>query len=309
MNSFFIVTNNQKDKNLQLTKQVQGYLLARGASCTVQDENQLQAKRTDIAKIPPDVQCVIVLGGDGTLIQAARDVVKRGLPLIGVNLGTLGYLAEVEEQNVYAALDALLADQCEVEERMMLVGTVVTESGEFLIPHSDAYLARKESAQEAQTPALNDIVIGRRGTLRIMQYRITVNGEPLYTYDADGIVISTPTGSTGYSLSAGGPIISPKASMILLTPICPHSLNTRSIVVSAEDEVMVEIGPGRKLESEYAEVSFDGAVGVLVSSGDRIIVRCAEQKTKIVKIHKESFLETLRKKMDEGSRFHTGRKG
>lgn len=290
MKHFFIVTNSQKDENLELTKQVQKYLTDKGMTCTIQDEEQLAKKCTDIAAIPEDVECILVLGGDGTLIQAARDVVSREIPLIGVNLGTLGYLAEVEEKNIFAALDALIEDHYEIENRMMLQGHVEGADGKAF--------GNNEHAPVSEL-ALNDIVISRRGRLRIVEYRIYVNGEHLYTYGADGMIISTPTGSTGYSMSAGGPIISPKASMILITPICPHTLNTRSIVLSPEDEVVVEIGPGRKLESEYGEVSFDGTVSYQVSSGDRILVSCAKEKTSIVRIHKESFLETLRKKMND----------
>ena len=133
-----------------------------------------------------------------------------------------------------------------------------------------------------------------------MEYCIYVNGEHLYTYGADGMIISTPTGSTGYSLSAGGPIISPKASMILITPICPHTLNTRSIILSPEDEITVKIGPGRKHQAEQGEVSFDGAVSYVVSTGDQIRIRCAKEKTNFVKIYKDSFLEILREKMSDG---------
>lgn len=284
MKHFFIVTNSQKDKNLTVTKSAQNYLLKKGMTCGVQDEEQLELPYTDLARIPENVECVLVLGGDGTLIQAARDVVKREIPLIGVNLGTLGYLAEVEQKNLFSALDALMEDRFEIEKRMMLTGTVTWKGTE---------------TQNTEL-ALNDIVICRQGGLRLMEYCIYVNGEHLYTYGADGMIISTPTGSTGYSLSAGGPIISPRASMILITPICPHTLNTRSIILSPEDEIVVEIGPGRKNQPEDGEVSFDGAVSFAVSAGDRICIRCAKEKTNFVKIYKDSFLETLRKKMSDG---------
>lgn len=290
MKHFFVVTNRHKDEDLKLTAQVQEYLVEKGMTCIIQDEEQLAKQCTDIAAIPADVECILVIGGDGTLIQAARDVVSREIPLIGINLGTLGYLAEVEEKNIFSALDSLISGEYEIENRMMLRGHVQGSDGEAFNNHAHPPVSEL---------ALNDIVISRRGSLRIVEYRIYVNGEHLYTYGADGMIISTPTGSTGYSLSAGGPIISPKASMLLITPICPHTLNTRSIVLSKEDEVVVEIGPGRKLESEYGEVSFDGTVSYSVSSGDRILVSCAKEKTSIVRINKESFLETLRKKMSD----------
>lgn len=290
MKHFFIVTNRQKDEELVLTRQVQSYLIAHGATCMVQDEAQMEMECTDPAMIPEDTQGMLVLGGDGTLIQAARDVVERELPLIGVNLGTLGYLAEVEEQNLFSSLDALLEDRFEIEQRMMLEGCMYCGS------HPNDGDGRKDT----RALALNDIVICRRGPLRILEFRIFVNGEQLYTYGADGMIISTPTGSTGYSLSAGGPIVSPKAELILITPICPHTLNTRSVVVSSEDEVTIEIGPGRRTQTEYCELSFDGTAAVPVATGDRVVVRRAKKKTKIMRIHKESFMETLRNKMNEG---------
>ncbi len=286
MKHFYIVTNSQKDKDLRVTEALRRYLTEKGAVCTIQHGEQLEREYTDIAQIPKEVECVLVLGGDGTLIQAARDVVAREIPLIGVNMGTMGYLAEVEESALYPALDRLMEDRYEIEKRMMLSGQIFCRDGRTYQPEL----------------ALNDIVIGRRGTLQMIDFKIFVNGEPLYTYGADGIIISTPTGSTGYSLSAGGPIISPKASMMLITPICPHTLNTRSIVLPPEDEIMVELGPGRKRESEYGEISFDGTASCPVSSGDRIVIRCAKQKTNFIKLNKDSFLENLRKKFSEGGK-------
>lgn len=159
--------------------------------------------------------------------SGARDVVHKNIPLFGINLGTLGFLAEVDRQSVYPALQKLMEDDYEVEERMMLKGTVYR--GEEVL---------------GEDIALNDIVIGREGHLRVVSFKNYVNGEYLNSYNADGIIISTPTGSTGYSLSAGGPVVSPGASMMIMTPIAPHTMNTRSIIFPAEDVITVEIGRG-----------------------------------------------------------------
>ena len=166
------------------------------------------------SQIPEDTQCVLVIGGDGTLLQASRDLQEKNIPLLGINMGTLGYLAEVEESGVRDALDKLLADEYVVEERMMLEGAAFHNGKQIL-----------------QDIALNDIVIGRQGRLRILDFRVYVNGEFLNASSADGIILSTPTGSTGYSLSVGGPIVSPEASLILISHIAPHTLNNRSIVL------------------------------------------------------------------------------
>ena len=191
-------------------------------------------------------------------------------------MGTLGYLAEVEMQNIESAIAQIIHEKLMVEERMMLRGVVCGQ-------HEDT--------------ALNDIVLTRLGPLRVIRFNIYVNGELLNTYQADGVIISTPTGSTGYNLSAGGPIVQPTAQMIVITPICSHALNTSSIVLSAEDEIVIEIGQGRDGKLEEAGVSFDGDNHIEVKTGDRIVVRKAKHTTKLLKLSKVSFLEILRKKM------------
>lgn len=285
MNTFYMITNHQKDENLEITKEIQKYLEAHGKTCYIQCEHrnckeQKTYKFTNAEMIPQDVECVLVLGGDGTLIQGARDIVGRNIPILGINLGTLGFLAEIEQEHMYAALDKLMKDEFFLESRMMLRGTMY---------HKD---------QEVYTDiALNDIVLNRSGALRIVDYEIYVNGEFLYSCPADGIIISTPTGSTGYNLSAGGPIVSPSSAMILLTPICPHSLNSSSIVLSAEDQIVVKIGPGRRNIIEEAEATFDGAQSIKLITGDYVEITQAKETTKLIKISKKSFVETMRKKM------------
>lgn len=287
MNKFYIITNSVKDKNLETTRGIYDYLLARGKECTVreyQGKSPLKKKEadryTDSSWIPEGTECILVLGGDGTLIQAARDTVNRNIPLLGINMGTLGYLAEIEKSGITDALDNLILDNYTIEPRMMLEGTVYRKEGEAV---SDI--------------ALNDIVINREGALRILDYEILVNGEPLNRYAADGVIVSTPTGSTGYSLSAGGPIVSPKASMIVVTPICPHTLTARSIVLSGGDEVTLRLGARRKDESEKAYVTFDGEVSVPIATGDYVEIRKSLKTADILKISKVSFLEVLRNKM------------
>ena len=239
-----------------------------------------QFRYTDEAWIPDGTECILVLGGDGTLIQAARDTVNRRIPLLGINLGTLGYLAEIEKAGVGDALDSLMAEQYTIEPRMMLEGRVYRNGGETV-----------------QDIALNDIVVNRAGDLRMIDYEISVNGESLNRYGADGMIVSTPTGSTGYSLSAGGPIVSPMASMIVVTPICPHTLAARSIVLSGEDRVTIRLGPGRRAQSEEAFASFDGGGSVSMATGDYVEIEKSEKTVNILKISRISFLEVLRNKM------------
>ena len=279
MDRFYIITNSDKDSNLAITGKITEYLKAHGRSCEVQQAERKHEGAyhyTDPSKIPDDTQCIIVLGGDGTLLH----VVHKEIPLLGINLGHLGFLAEVDQTSLYSSLDQLMADDYEVEERMMLEGRVYR--GKELI---------------GDDIALNDIVIGRDGHLRVVRFKNYVNDVYLNSYNADGIIISTPTGSTGYSLSAGGPIVSPNAAMTIMTPIAPHTLNMRSIIFPAQDVITVEIGKGRHCDCEKGIASFDGDTFIPMVTGDCIQIRQADVKTKILKLNHLSFVEVLRRKM------------
>lgn len=281
MEHFFIITNALKDQDLYLTKKIISYIGQKGGTASyvisVCREGNRMIREEDIK---PQTECIFVIGGDGTLIRAARELVSLDIPLIGVNLGTLGYLCELEENTVYTAIDELFENHFEYEKRMMLTGYAI-----------------KKSRETPARLALNDIVIHRTGALQIVNLEVYVNGEYLYSFKADGIILATPTGSTGYNMSASGPIVDPKSEVLLITPINSHTLNSRSIVISPEDEVTVELGSRHSEKDERAEVSFDGDHNIQLEVGDRIVVHKAEVSTKILKISKVSFLEILRKKM------------
>lgn len=279
MNHFLVVTNKHKDPTFTCTNRIRGYLERHGKQC------HIRTGETAETDIPPDTECVIVLGGDGTLLRAARSAADVGVPLIGVNLGTLGYLAEVNSDNLEEALGQLIKDDFKKEKRMMLFGEVV-------------WGKRKDSGQQNSSCALNDIAITRKGSLQIIVFHIYVNGQLLYTCHADGILVATPTGSTGYNLSAGGPIVEPHAELILLTPVCPHSMNARTIVLSAEDEVVIEIGENKKGERQDVEACFDGSVKIAMHTGDKMQIKRAEKVTEMLKLSQDSFVEVLHKKMD-----------
>lgn len=282
MERFYLITNRAKDPELQVTNQIRQYLEEHGKTCLLCENKEKGEKYryTDPAKVPENIDGILVLGGDGTLLQAAGDVVELQIPLLGINLGTLGYLAEIDRDTLYPALDHLMNGAYEIEHRMMLSGSIY----------------RNGTLLEEDT-ALNDIVITREGALRVVRFLNYVNGEFLNSYSADGIIISTPTGSTGYSLSAGGPIISPSANLMLMTPLAPHTLNSRSIVFPSEDVIEVELGPSRDGGVEQGMAYFDGDTRVPIQTGDRVVIRKAKRDTLIVKISNISFLETLRKKM------------
>ena len=272
MERFFVVTNEGKDKDGQVTGRVKALLEARGKSCILCEDAW---KDMTAYSIPKDIDCAIVIGGDGTLIGVAR-LLKKEVPIMGINMGTLGYLTEIEVDRIEESLDQILSGHYMLEDRMMLDG-IFDDGGENV--------------------ALNDIVLSRKGNLRIIHFNVYVNGTLLNSYEADGIVISTPTGSTAYNLSAGGPIVEPTASLIVITPICSHALNTSSIVLSAEDEIRIEIGEGRHGRSEEVYISFDGTDTREIVTGQTVTIRRSAMITKLMKLSKVGFLEILRRKM------------
>ena len=282
MDNFLIVTNRQKDIGLACTNRIRNYLERCGKSCRIESGDRSEMK------IPDGAQCVIVLGGDGTILRTARMAAAADIPLIGVNLGTLGYLAEINSAYLEEALAQLMSDDFTKEKRMML-------SGKIIPAKKDA--EKSGGAQQKEDVALNDIAITRRGSLQIIVFHIYVNGQLLHTCHADGILVATPTGSTGYNLSAGGPIVEPGARLILLTPICPHTMHSRTIVLSAEDEIVIEIGENKKETPQEVEACFDGSVKMELSAGDKLEIRKAEKVTEMLKLSQDSFVEVLRRKM------------
>ncbi|XCP83912.1 NAD(+)/NADH kinase [Roseburia hominis] len=266
MNYFYIITNSMKDTDYAITDRIITCLEAHGKKCFLYEGGE----------VPGHMDCALVLGGDGTFIQASRKLLGMDVPMLGINMGTLGYLTEVEVQNVESAIEQLIEGRYAVEERMMLYGSVAGGTSDV---------------------ALNDIVVGRNGSLKILHFNLYVNGEYLNSYQADGVVISTPTGSTAYNLSAGGPIVEPTASLILVTPICSHALNSSSIVFSDQDEIEIEIGSRRDGTPEEAAITFDGTDITTIRTGDRVRVKKSRDTAKIIKLSKISFLETLREKM------------
>lgn len=282
MKDFFIITNSYKDRDLVLTRQMQEYIETKGGSCGYYVSRGAENANDTIPPevLPQRLDLIFVIGGDGTLIRAARDTAQKNVPLIGVNLGTLGYLCELEEATVYGAIDQIMDGQFVLEQRMRLSGAPV-----------------RSGRQLPRQAALNDIVIHRSGALQLVSLIVYVNGQYLNRFDGDGVIVSTPTGSTGYNLSAGGPIVDPKARMILITPISSHNLNAKSIVIGAEDEVVVEIGTRRRERDEQVVVSFDGDQNVELDVGDRIVICQAKEDCRILKLGQLSFLEILRKKM------------
>lgn len=284
MKKFALLTNYSKDKRLVYTRMIKTYITENGASYWIpryiSEPDKDGDQRYDFSDMPEDIECVLVLGGDGTLLQAARELLQRHIPLLGINLGTLGFLTSAEKSELPKCLDSVLDDSCSIDERMMLEG-----------------VAYHGSEKIQMNIALNDVIIARAGFSRLVELKIYVNGELLSIYNADGIIVSTPTGSTGYSLSAGGPIIFPQTDVIVITPICPHSLQARSLVVSGEDRIMIEIGRRRKTQKEEAMVTFDGRSAQELETGDRIEIYKAQETTQLIRLKGRSFYQVLQNKI------------
>lgn len=272
MKTFYIITNCIKDPKYIVTGEIKDLIEAAGGQAIIAKEVDGIYDFSDKAE---DVSCIISLGGDGTLIRAVGDFHTYDIPLIGVNLGTLGYLTEIEKSSLKSDIDHLVNGETFIEERMMVSGQV----------------------GEKKAVALNDIVLTREGGIRTIRFKIYVNGSYLHSYRADGIIVSTPTGSTGYSMSAGGPIVEPTASLFIITPICSHTLNNRSIVLSSDDVIEIVLGEGREGETEEGNISFDGGTSFIIKTGEGVTITEADRTMKFMKLSSVSFLETLRKKM------------
>ena len=275
IDNYVLVVNRNKDPEYAVAGHIREVLEKSGKRCTIADGIGADGRPVTGDQIPAGTQGMIVLGGDGTLLQAAKSAREADIPILGVNLGTLGYLAEVERASLDEALKQLTEERYTIEEHMMIAGTI----------------------GERRISALNDIVIARNGPLQLLYLKVSVNDQELAVYRADGIIVSTPTGSTGYNLSAGGPIVAPTTQTILLTPISPHTLANRSIVLSPTDRVRVEVTEGRDGEKLRLVASFDGSERVAMETGEAVEIERAAEVTKILRLKQVSFLELLRKKL------------
>ena len=235
---------------------------------------------TEPIDVPDYIECILVIGGDGTILAAASRLVGKNIPLLGINLGTMGFLADVDLKELPDTIDDLLADQYELEKRIMLKAEVY-QQGKLATTYT----------------ALNDFVISRSGFSRIIGLSVKINGSLIDQYNADGVIVCTPTGSTGYNLSAGGPIINPTCKNFVLTPICAHSLATRSVVLAKEDVLTIELENVRQTQKEAAIVTYDGREGVLLKPGDQVRIYKAEEVTPFIKMKEVSFVKILKEKL------------
>ena len=224
---------------------------------------------------------VVVFGGDGTILRAARAAAPRGIPILGVNIGGFGFLAEVNGPEVERALHRLLEGDYRLDERMMLRAWV-----------------ERDGRRIQEVLALNDIVVTKSGYARLLKLHTYVNAEHLATHLADGMIVATPTGSTAYSLSAGGPIVHPGVEGIVLTPICAHTLNARAVVVSADDTIGIRVEPA----GAPPVLTVDGQEGFPLQAGDEVRVERSPYQTRLVRLGRGGFYSRLRAKLTWGER-------
>lgn len=282
MHKIGIIVNRTKDVDLKITDSIVSWVERRGR-CPLLTEDiasdlgkvQYSASRSEIFN---DSGFIIVLGGDGTILGIARDAAQYETPILGINLGHLGFLAEVEISGMFKSLDTVLSGNVKIEKRMML----------------EALVSRGSSQKSYY--ALNDVVITRGALSRIIKINVYINDEMAFSLNGDGLIVSTPTGSTAYSLSAGGPIISPDLSVIALTPICPHSLSDRStIIVSENEHIKADL-----LENEGdAFLTIDGQEGCKIEPDECVLIKKAPYKAHLIKIQNRSFYSILRNKLTE----------
>jgi len=246
------------------------------ASCVSQPDGILP--REELAS---SSDLLIVLGGDGTLLAAARSLGDNSVPILPINLGGLGFLTSVTQEELYASLEPVLAGNSPVSERTFLEAEVFrgTES-----------LARHR--------ALNDAVFNKGALARIVDLSLAINGEFVVDYKADGLIVSTPTGSTAYSLSAGGPIVEPAVPAFVITPICPHTLTHRPLVIPESSEIEITL---REAE-EPVFLTLDGQVGVELHTSDRTRIRATRQKLRLIRPAGKTYFEILRSKLKWGER-------
>jgi len=233
----------------------------------------------------PGVQldCLLTVGGDGTLLRGARLLNGAGTPILGINVGRLGFLATAPAQNLEWVLDAAARRAYTIEPRLAIVATVEDGVG----------------GRRTQPIALNDIVVHKGGVARVLRFRLSVEGEEVGAYSADGIIVATPTGSTAYSMSAGGPIVVHGVDAIVVTAICPHTLAVRPLVLPASVSILIEPIPPWE-ENEELLLSLDGQVSETLHPGERLVVRRAERPVMLGRLGPEGFFARLRRKLNWG---------
>lgn len=280
-----IVAKTDREEARTVVPQLLEWCAARGIQPILEKETagvcpQATCGVVGRSELPSHSDLLLVLGGDGTLLSMARMVGDLGVPILGVNLGGLGFLTALTLDELFPALEAYLRDELVIEDRMLLEARVYRQ-GERL----------------GEYAALNDVVITKSAMSRIIRLEVAVDGDFATGYRADGLILSTPTGSTAYCLSAGGPIVFPTMDAVVLTPICSHTLTNRPIVLPATQRISITL-----LTDQDVMLTLDGQVGFALKANDTVEVRRAAARTRLLRVPQKHFFSVLRTKLKWGER-------
>ena len=280
-----IIAKSNIEEPVEITKKLSKWLKKKGVEVYVEKElggKIRHSNSVDRTEIPELVDVILVFGGDGTFLGVARLACKHGTPILGINLGGLGFLTEVTVDELYPMMERILDGDYEVEDRQMLLTSI-----------------RRGKKNIGKYEVLNDVVINKGAVARIIDLAIYIEDSHVTTYRADGIILSTPTGSTAYSLSAGGPIVHPKIPVTIITPICPHTLTNRPLVVSSKMKVEIKI----TTQEPDTYLTLDGQIGVRLKTGDVIEVKRTDTSVKLIKSPFRDFFTILKTKLMWGERY------
>lgn len=282
MKKIGFITNLEKDRDLSFTENLVDFVSKKGCTPLLSDNiskcGNTKSEILSLDEIYKEADFAVVLGGDGTILRVAVQSAVYDLPILGINLGTLGYLAEVEKTDAETAIEAVLNGDYSIEKRMMIEAAIGSRGIEY-----------------DKSIALNEVTVNNGVFSRMIEISLEINNQYVDTFRADGIIVSTPTGSTAYNLSAGGPILKPDTELMAVTYVCPHALYSRPYVVSGNDTVKISVG------GDYNNVilSLDGQHTVPIKTGDCITVKRSKYYTSIINTSKLSFYDILRRKMVE----------
>lgn len=283
ISAFGLVLNTSKKKSFSVVERVIDWFEKRDIDYLVEEEAAeligKESKSANYDRLREEADIIILFGGDGTFLHTAHHFIGTDIPLLGINLGRLGFLTEIETDALEETLALLVRGNYEIQKRMLLNARV-----------------EREQKLVTQSYALNDVVVNRGANARVVKIMLYINDEFVNSYRADGLIIATPTGSTAYSLSAGGPIINPKIRAILVTPICPHTLYVRPMVISEEENLKIIIS-GEKNEMK---LTADGRFNYDLVNNDQIIISASKRDVSLIKFPDRTFYTVLHEKMRVG---------
>ena len=285
MKSLGLISNNDNIKAINIAKDIYDYLIKKKIKVFLLESDELYIKYNlpcvDEEEFKNNIEALISIGGDGTFLKAAKHTFKTDIPIMGVNVGNLGFLAEINISDMYDSLDKIIAGNFEIEKRMLISGMLFRD---------------KKPVDEQNCPylALNDFVITKSFLEKIIEIKIIINGVSIVSYGGDGVIIATPTGSTAYSLSAGGPVVEPKNESIVITPICAHTLFSRSLVISPDNQIEIQINSGKT----KVDLNIDGRKRDLeVLNGDIFKVGKSNFKLNLITFNRNIFFKIFKEKL------------